>query len=330
MPSTRVRLFEVDPDLGALLTDDERAEARQLAVPVVTTDRYERDMTKLGDQGAFGALVLEGMVLRQLRIADQIGMRLHGPGDIVPLTEPAPPSLVVESSYDAVPDTRLAMLGREVLFAAHRWPALVAALQLRNAQQADRLAAQLVICQLPRVDQRLLSLLRLLADSWGRVTPAGIALPLKLTHEALGALIGARRPTVTLALGELAERGAIVRQSEGWLLLEPAPEPSDRVGRLRLPVGIEAAAHGWAEPLGPDGWRGRAGADAETETDAAANSAALDALQETIAKLGEQHAEKRSHFDQRMREYATVRERARATRARIAGERLMRHPRRSP
>lgn len=220
-PSKRVRLLGADPDLGSALSPDEFAEAHQLAVPVVTVTRYERNLEQLAQGDTFGALVLEGLVLRQLRIADQTGMRLLGPGDIVPLLDSPAPMLVVETSLEATAGTRLALLGREVLFAATRWPKLITGFELRRAQQADRLAAQLVICQLPRVDRRLLSLLWLLAESWGHVTPTGTALPLKLTHEALGALIGARRPTVTLALRELTERGAIVRQSEGLLLLEP-------------------------------------------------------------------------------------------------------------
>ena len=89
----------------------------------------------------------------------------------------------------------------------------------------QRLTGQLVICQLPRVDQRVLAILWLLAESWGHVTPGGVRLPLALTHETLGALIGARRPTVTLALRKLSEKGSIVRQDSGWLLLEPPPEP---------------------------------------------------------------------------------------------------------
>ena len=52
----------------------------------------------------------------------------------------------------------------------------------------------------------------------GKVTPAGIRLQLSLTHEMLGRLIGARRPTVTLALKELAEQNSVIRQDSGWLI----------------------------------------------------------------------------------------------------------------
>src|SRR5262249_24589688 len=79
--------------------------------------------------------------------------------------------------------------------------------------------------QLPRVQDRLMGLMWLLAEFWGRVTPAGIRLPVSLSHEVLGGLVGARRPTVTLALSELAEGGSLIRHEDGWLILEPPATP---------------------------------------------------------------------------------------------------------
>jgi hypothetical protein len=60
-------------------------------------------------------------------------------------------------------------------------------------------------------------------------------LPLALTHETLGGLVGARRPTVTLALRELTERGALVHQSPGWLLLEAPLAPLETEKRSPTP-----------------------------------------------------------------------------------------------
>ena len=134
--------------------------------------------------------------------------------------------LLVDSGSRAVSTTQLAMLGKDVLVGAHRWPRLVAGLHARTADQIERVAVQLAICQLPRVEDRLLALLWLLAEQWGRVTPGGTVLPLALTHETLGALVGARRPTVTLALGELSDRGAVLRQGRAWLLVEPPSRPT--------------------------------------------------------------------------------------------------------
>jgi Crp-like helix-turn-helix protein len=47
--------------------------------------------------------------------------------------------------------------------------------------------------------------------------------PIALTHATLGRLIGARRPTVSLALKDLASRGLLERRSDGaWILSHAA------------------------------------------------------------------------------------------------------------
>jgi hypothetical protein len=55
------------------------------------------------------------------------------------------------------------------------------------------------------------------------VSAAGIVLPLPLSHDLLGQLTAARRPTVTLALGKLEQAGQLRRRDDGsWLLTEAA------------------------------------------------------------------------------------------------------------
>ena len=64
-------------------------------------------------------------------------------------------------------------------------------------------------------------MLRHIAERTGRVTAEGTIIPVRLTHEALGKLVGARRPTVSLAMKELAADGRLRRQPDGtWLLLD--------------------------------------------------------------------------------------------------------------
>ena len=52
------------------------------------------------------------------------------------------------------------------------------------------------------------------------MTPEGLLLPMRLTHRTLGRLIGAQRPTVTLAVGQLVTAGAIgtPQPGGGWVL----------------------------------------------------------------------------------------------------------------
>jgi CRP/FNR family cyclic AMP-dependent transcriptional regulator len=189
----------------------------------------------LGEGKSFAALVLEGMLFQRLRVAHQVALRLLGPGDILAVGGTLRSPLLRQDECRAAAPTQLALLGDEVLSAAQRWPRLMAGLHARIGEQSERLAIQLVICQIPRVQERLLALLWLLAESWGRVTPVGTAVPVGLTHEALGELIGARRSTVTLALKELTERGAILRQDDSWLLVGSPPEPIGEMPSIQEP-----------------------------------------------------------------------------------------------
>jgi CRP-like cAMP-binding protein len=216
-PTPTIRLFDAE-------------QARETQLPVHSLAKGTADIRALFDQaGAFGAFVLEGMLLQSLKLGGHAGLRLLGPGDVLSLTQAPRSSLVIESTCRASVPTRLALLDRDMLVAIRRWPQIAAGLHAHTGEQAERLVTQMMICQLPRVDERLLALMWLLAESWGQVTPSGTLLPISLTHAALGGLIGARRPTVTLALGNLTSAGLIRRQPRGWLLLG-SPDELARAG----------------------------------------------------------------------------------------------------
>ena len=303
-----MRLLAVEPDVGRFLTAQEWAEAEGLSLPVREVGRGALDVgALLGEANAFAAFILQGMLLERLQVADQPTLRLLGPGDFLSLSANGP-SLLAESRCNAAAPTRLAMLGNEILLAARRWPRIVAGLHVQVAEQGERLGIQLAICQLPRVDQRLLALMWLLAESWGTTTAHGTRLPLALTHDALGGMIGARRPTVTLALRELTERGAIVRQSDGWLLLEGPPEPSVAQERAGAPALLEDTASGWA-------------AEAEEQEEIGSG---LEVLQASLERLHEQHSYNAEHFNEFMTRSQRVRERVAQSRQRIAREALTR------
>ncbi|HTX33086.1 MAG TPA: helix-turn-helix domain-containing protein [Solirubrobacteraceae bacterium] len=310
---SRIRLLEVDPDLGLFLSDEELSEARRAVVASLLAVGGEKDVldARLQEHHAFAALLIDGMVLEQVQVGDQVGMRLLGPGDVVSRRGGDPSILVAESSVRAAPGTHLALLGVDFLLAIRHWPGLVTGLELRNVQQAERLTTQLVICQLPRVDQRVLAVMWLLAESWGRVTPAGATLPLRLTHDALGALIGARRPTVAVALRDLAERGAIIRQDQGWLLLEAPPGATRPVERFRRPSLIDDRESRGLDPAAP-----------ARAPDGGAPNFIL--LTERLAELRVRYETDRVRFDERLRTVAANREQCQETRVRVSNERLSR------
>jgi CRP-like cAMP-binding protein len=221
---TTVRLLELEPDLGRFMTEADAEVLEGLAVPAIEVPAGELDLhAVLADHSAFGLILLDGMLVRRVVVSGAATLRLLGPGDLVSAPAASASMLLTGTGWRAAAPTRMAVLGRDALLAAHRAPRLVAGLQVRAAEQADRVTLQLAICQLPRVEDRVLSMLWMLAESWGQVTLHGTALRLHLTHETIGGLVGARRSTVTLALGQLTDDGAILRHERGWLLLQPAP-----------------------------------------------------------------------------------------------------------
>jgi CRP-like cAMP-binding protein len=118
----------------------------------------------------------------------------------------------------------MAVLDRRFLTAAARWPTVIEELAERAVRRSHALGLQLALGQVPRIEGRLLLLFWRLSERWGRVTPEGILVPLRLTHETLAALVAARRPSVTSALGRLAECGLVERRDGGWLLHRAAAE----------------------------------------------------------------------------------------------------------
>jgi CRP-like cAMP-binding protein len=251
-----VQLLELEPDLGRFLTEEDVVALDGLAVPVIEVPAGEVDIGSLmAENRAFGAVLIDGMLVRRLVVGDAATLRLLGPGDVVSALRAPSSMLIAGRGWRVAAPMTLAMLGRDVLLAAHRAPRLVAGLSARTAEQADRVALQVAICQLPRVEDRVLSLLWLLAESWGQVTAQGTALRMHLTHETIGGLVGARRSTVTLAIGQLTDEGAILRQDRGWLLLEqphvaatkPALEPDPELLDPLAPI----ESHEFLEPARP-------------------------------------------------------------------------------
>src|SRR5579875_358014 len=223
MPPT-ISLLEIEPELGNWLTAEEREIARRLLVPVMQLDSSSPELDRVLEQeGAFAALLLDGMVMHRMSIGGRRILRLLGPSDIIVHTWAPRSEILGSSTKRAAGHARIALLGRPLVNAARQFPGLIVGLHLRLGDQQQRLAVQLGICQLPRVQDRVLTLLWLLAESWGRVTSDGTRLPVKLTHSAIGELIGARRSTVSLAVRDLAAEGALSAEGQGWLLHSSPP-----------------------------------------------------------------------------------------------------------
>jgi CRP/FNR family transcriptional regulator, cyclic AMP receptor protein len=307
----RVPLLDARPELTRFLTSPDLDEITRVNLPVVTVDEGALELYELlRKHKAFGATVLDGVVMNSLRVGEQTGIQLLGPGDLLLERGELMPLWMGEVESRAGGSVRLGLLGNELLAAAVRWPRLIQGLYAGVGDQLQRLNAQLVICQLPRVDDRVLAMLWLLSESWGQVTTSGVRLPLALTHETLGALVGARRPTVTLALRKLVQEGAIVHQDTGWLLLEAPGQPSHPTPRMLLPEVSGVTAGAWTE----------------TQSDPHPHdpSEAYAELRDTVSRLREQHLFSREEARERLNRIRSTRVHMSAVRQRIEEDALKR------
>lgn len=214
-------LFDHVPELRADLPPEEHELARRtLVASAVDLTPGPWDPRALTRHPTLGALVCGGLLTRALALNGRTTTELLGPGDLLrPWDEDTDGGpLRFSVSWTVHERTRLALLDRRVAMAVGRWPEVAGALSRRAVARSHSLAVQLACAHLPRLDERLLVLLWHLATRWGRVGPHGTVLSLRLTHRTLAELAGARRPSVTAALGELARRDLVVRGPEGWVL----------------------------------------------------------------------------------------------------------------
>jgi len=222
-----IAILDEDPELCEALGAAERTMARhQLVAPLAEVRAGAWEPGGLGREGGLGLLVVDGLVMRSLSLAGRMTGELLGAGDVLrpwDLEDGLPP-VDVEVEWTVLAPLRLAVLDARFVSAAGAWPAVVEVLWARTVARSHGLVVQLSVSQVPRVEARLLLLLWKLADRWGRVTPDGVLVPIRLTHELLGALVTARRPSVTSALGRLSEQGLVRRADPGWLLAHHSAE----------------------------------------------------------------------------------------------------------
>jgi CRP/FNR family transcriptional regulator, cyclic AMP receptor protein len=235
-------LMELDPDLGQLLPEERLAAAKRelrVAVHVLDPGLWDTGTLTSASPEHLGLLVVDGVIAREVLVSDTISTELLGPGDVVrPWRLQDTGSLLRHTvRWNVLTRTRIALLDRRVSAELGGYPEVSAAIVDRVDERAARLAITQAISQLNRVDRRLLALFWHLAERWGRMTSDGVVLPMTLSHRMLGQLIGARRPTVSTALGDLLTQGEIARRDDGsWLLTgEPVGVPAPEIQRI-IPI----------------------------------------------------------------------------------------------
>jgi hypothetical protein len=239
--SGSVQLLKVDPELARGLDVPRAREAaerlytRAIDVP---RGRWTPQPWLTGGSQPIGLLVLEGLLVREATVSNHPCAELLGPGDLLrPWQTPTSGLLPVDVLWSVLSPSSFAVLDRRFAAELARWPEVTAALFDRLSERSLRLATTQAISQLTRVDRRLKALLWHLAERWGRVSGDGVIVPLALTHRILGQLVGARRPTVSTALGELAERGELTRRFDGSWVLRGSPPDASALGRRRALAG---------------------------------------------------------------------------------------------
>jgi CRP/FNR family cyclic AMP-dependent transcriptional regulator len=224
---TTCHVLSEDPDL----TEAIPPELRELAIdeciaPAVRLRRgyWSGEQAGLTRDG-IGLLVLEGLLIRRVGVHRRFGAELLGEGDLLRpwQGEDAQPMLPRTTGWRVLRASRVALLDRRVAGRLARYPDLTARLVARALERSRNLAVNMAIVHHARVDVRVHMLLWHLADRWGRVGTDGVIVPLALTHAVLADLVAARRPTVTSALSDLANRGVIRPVVDGWLLSGEPP-----------------------------------------------------------------------------------------------------------
>jgi hypothetical protein len=219
-------------DLELALTDGLDAKERDLAqryagVHVHSVAPGPWDPCSLFPDGEAGSiLVVDGLLARETVVGSAHALELLGAEDLVRPCVPDPPEDGAEELWRALHTSLVATLNEGFTNVATRIPGLSRALLDRALHCSRNQSRQLAITTMPRVEDRIIALFTLLASRWGLVVPGAVRIPVTLTHETLGVLVGARRPTVTLAVSALRERGVLQRTSDGgWEICQPAGEP---------------------------------------------------------------------------------------------------------
>ncbi len=232
-----ISIVDADSDLAELLDESERERARREALTrerrlspgawdaagAVEPDRHHR-----------GFLVIDGLLSREVDVLGRSCVELLGIGDVFRPWhwDPDGSHVHAEVGWTVLEPTRVAVLDHGLVTRMNPWPQLGLELFARGTRRAHALAVALAIAHHQRVDDRLMLTLWHLAERWGRVRPDGIAVPLPLSHQRLADLVGAHRPSVTTAIGDLSRSGAISRLENGTWILHGAPPAELRHHRL--------------------------------------------------------------------------------------------------
>jgi CRP/FNR family transcriptional regulator, cyclic AMP receptor protein len=238
-----VAVLEVDPGLGARLSPEDFALARQhVHANVVTLMRGAHSPDVIGGPDLLALLVVEGWLIRSVSLGGRVSGMLIGPGALLrPWDDHVRyGTLPFQVDWRAVQPTHLAMLDHRTMAAAARWPGLMHSLFRRSSERSHIQSLLAAVRALQHVELRLRALLWLYAGRYGQRGSDGVVLPIRLGHQDLADLTGSQRPSVSAHLAALSASGDIVRRPDRTWLLRGGPP--DDLHDLRVRAGSQADA----------------------------------------------------------------------------------------
>jgi CRP/FNR family transcriptional regulator, cyclic AMP receptor protein len=226
-PAHVVHLLELDRTLGRRLAPQSlRAAERDLTATV----RYLRrgpwaPGAVLDDRRSpAGLLLLEGLIIRRVRAGPYRDIEIVGAGDVLSPWSEEEYSVPSVAAWSVMEDVCVAVIDRTFEGRCSRYPGVMGELVSRAVRRAERQAVQRTLSHIRGLEIRLWALLWHLADRWGKVQRDGVLLDLQLSHEVLADLVGARRPSVSTAMGHLEREGRVLRSGRRWLLCGLPPD----------------------------------------------------------------------------------------------------------
>lgn len=249
--SESIQLLRHDPDLAEFLQGDRLEQARKdLTTRIVAFEPGNwAPLERFGDlPKGLGLLVLEGLILRRVGLGGRFGSELLGDGDLLrPWQDVDPGPLPLRTGrWKVLRRGRVAVLDYDFAVRLARYPELIPCLLSRAIRRSRYMTATMAILHQPRIDRRVQMLLWELAVRWGNVSRDGVRLPVRLTHATLAELVAARRPTVTKALGELADNDLVTWTGEHWLLTGSPPAELEALASMSIAAKAQLFENGAA------------------------------------------------------------------------------------
>lgn len=167
-------------------------------------------------------LVASGLLMRRVALEGGQSVELLGKGDVL-LPPREESSSFSRAEWEVVERAELAQLNLSPRGEIAHRPGACEMLFARAIDRSRRIALQAAIMSIVGTENRLHALLWAFAERWGRSAPGGVEVEVAIPQEVLGELVGARRPTVNLALGALRERGLLSESGSGMWTLHGDP-----------------------------------------------------------------------------------------------------------